>query len=127
MTIRSYKDLVVWQKAIELVVNIYDATTSYPPHELYGLVAQMRRAAVSIPSNIAEGHARGTRRDYRYFLIRALASGAELETQILISKRLAFGQEVNFGTIDVLLVEIMKMLNTLTKRLDEKPREDQRT
>lgn len=84
MSINSYKDLTVWQKAFELSKSIYLATTHYPKSEIYGLVAQMRRCAVSIPSNIAEGSTRGYRQEYIQFLKTAFASGAELETQFVI-------------------------------------------
>jgi len=74
MEILSYKDLTVWQKSIELVTNIYKITEKFPQNETYGLTSQMKRAAVSIASNIAEGKARGTRKDYRHFLIMAYGS-----------------------------------------------------
>lgn len=102
---------------MELVVAVYDVTDKFPKEEIYGLTSQMRRAAVSIPSNIAEGKRRGTKKDYRHFLIVAYGSGAELETQIEIAKRLSFGKNVNYDTIDKLLEEVMKMLNKLTSSL----------
>lgn len=88
-TIHSYKDLIVWQKAMDLIVAIYKLTEEFPKSEIYGLTAQMRRSAISIPSNIAEGRRRGSRKDYRQFLIMAYGSGSELETQIEITKRLS--------------------------------------
>lgn len=111
--IYSHKDLIVWQKAMELVVKIYDLTNKFPKEEIYGLTSQIRRASVSIPSNIAEGKNRGTRKDYRQFLIIAYSSGAEMETQIEIAKRLSLGKNLNYDTIDKLLGEVMKMLNKL--------------
>ncbi|MEI8096748.1 MAG: four helix bundle protein [Candidatus Moraniibacteriota bacterium] len=116
-TVYSYKELVVWQKSVELVVHIYEFTESFPKSELYGLVSQMRRAAVSLPSNIAEGRRRGTRKDFRHFLLLAYGSGAELETQIEISKRLSFGKDLNFSQIESLLSEVMRMLNVMIKKL----------
>jgi len=116
--IQSYKDLIVWQKSMQLVVAIYKLTEQLPKSELYGLASQMRRAGVSIPSNIAEGKMRGTRKDYRHFLLNALGSGAELETQVEISKRLSFGQPSDYREADRLLEEVMKMLNVLIKKLD---------
>lgn len=111
--IHSYKELIVWQKSIELVTRIYKLTESFPRTEIYGLTSQMRRCAVSIPSNIAEGRRRGTKKDYRQFLLIAYGSGAELETQLEISKKLDFGKNLNFRDIDYLLEEIMRMLNKM--------------
>lgn len=108
--VNSYKDLIVWQKSIDLVLEIYKLTNKFPKSETYGLVSQMRRSAVSIPSNIAEGRGRSTRKDYRNFLVIAYGSGAELETQIIISKKLSFGI-IDFSKADNLLEETMKMLN----------------
>ncbi len=102
---------------MELVVVVYDLTNKFPREELYGLTSQMRRAAISIPSNIAEGKKRGTRKDYRHFLIVAYGSGAELETQTEIARRLSFGKNINYAIIDVLLEEVMKMLNKLISSL----------
>ncbi len=113
----SYRDLIVWQKSMELVEMVYGLTNNFPKSEIYGLSSQMKRAAVSIPSNIAEGKLRGTRKDYRHFLIQAFGSGAELETQIDIARRLGF---INSPTekLEGLLGEIMKMLNALIKSLE---------
>ena len=115
--ITSYKDLIVWQRAMELVKAIYKLTENFPKSEIYGLTSQMRRAAVSIPSNIAEGKMRGTSKDYRHFLLNAYGSGAELETQIEIAKQLCFGRNVDFNESSELLEEVMKMLNALIKNL----------
>lgn len=118
MQIKSYKDLVVWQKSMELVLAIYELTEEFPKTEMYGLSSQMRRAAISIPSNIAEGKMRGTRKDYRSFLINSFGSGSELETQIEIAKKLPFGKSLNYEKIDTPLNEIMKMLNSLIRKLE---------
>lgn len=115
--IHSYKDLIVWQKSMELVVEIYKITESYPKSELYGLTSQTRRSAVSIPSNIAEGRRRGSKKDYRQFLIIAYGSGAELETQIEIAKRLPSSKNLNYDQADSLLEEVMKMLNKMLSTL----------
>ena len=112
--LNSYKDLIVWQKSIDLVTEIYKITELFPESELYGIVSQMRRAAVSIPSNIAEGRKRSTRKDFRQFLIIAYASASELETQIEISKRLNFLKIDNYAKADSLLLEVLKMLNKMT-------------
>ncbi|MBI5356234.1 four helix bundle protein [Candidatus Collierbacteria bacterium] len=116
--INTYKDLIVWQKSMDLVIAVYSLTERFPKSELYGLVAQMRRCAVSIPSNIAEGRRRGSRKDYRQFLVVSYASGAELETQIEISKRLPFGRNLDYTKIDSLLNEVMRMLNKMTNELN---------
>ena len=112
----SYKELIVWQRAMELVVAVYAVTELYPRFELYGLTAHTRKSAISIPSNIAEGKRRSTLKDYRQFLVRAFASAAELETQIEIAKRLPFGKTLDFSKVDQLLEEVMKMLNRMTDR-----------
>jgi len=112
----SYKELIVWQRAMELVVAVYAVTELYPRFELYGLTAHTRKSAISIPSNIAEGKRRSTLKDYRQFLVYAFASGAELETQIEITKRLPFGKTLDFNKVDQLLEEVMKMLNRMTDR-----------
>lgn len=118
--ILSYKDLIVWQKGIDLVIEIYKLTDKFPKQELYGLCSQMNRSAVSIPCNISEGHRRGTRKDYRHFLLNSFGSGAELETQIVIVKKLSFGKNLDFSKVDSLLDEIMKMLNRMITVLEEK-------
>ncbi|MGD0382506.1 MAG: four helix bundle protein [Thermoguttaceae bacterium] len=87
---KDYRDLVAWQKAMDLVLLVYRVTKSLPKEELYGLMSQMRRAAVSIPSNIAEGQGRHTKKDFRNFLFVALGSLRELETQILITQGLKY-------------------------------------
>lgn len=117
MQISSYKDLIVWQKSVELVVKIYQLTNKFPKSELFGLTNQMRRAAISIASNIAEGRCRGTKKDYTQFLRISLGSGAELETQIIISKRLNYITEIDIKESEQLLCEIMKMLNTMISTL----------
>jgi len=110
----SYKDLIVWQKAMDLVTLIYSLTQNFPQCEIYGLTSQMRRSAISIPSNIAEGSRRGSLKENKHFLLIAYGSGAELETQIQIAKRLSFCNNINFSKIDSLLDEVMRILNKLT-------------
>ncbi len=119
MTIESYENLIVWQKAMDLVILIYELTQSFPKEEMYGLNSQLRRASVSIPSNIAEGSRRSSRKDFRNFLLNAYGSGAELETQIKIAKRLQFGKNEDYKEIESLLSEIMRMLNKLTSELKD--------
>lgn len=114
---QSYKDLVVWQKSIELAREIYAITEQFPKSELFGLTAQMRKCSVSIPSNIAEGSRRGSKKDFRQFILIAYGSGAELETQIIIAKSLPFGSALDFSKSESLLEEILKMLNGLQASL----------
>jgi len=119
MKIKSYKDLIVWQKSIDLVILIYKLTKKFPKEEMYGLSSQMKRAGVSISSNIAEGSRRGTKKDFRHFLLNSFGSGAELETQIKISKELLLVDEKEFVKIDGILNEVMKMLNKLISGLED--------
>ena len=95
MQIRSFRDLRVWQAGIELVKNVYDLTSSFPRNEVYGLARQMQRAAVSVPSNIAEGHARESTKEYLQHISIAQASLAELETQVEIAKQLNYISEAD--------------------------------
>lgn len=115
--IQTYKDLIVWQRAMDLVKAVYDLTEKFPKSELYSLTSQMRRCAISIPSNIAEGRRRGSKKDYRQFLVIAYGSGAELETQIEIAKRLSFSKKLDYAKVDQPLLETMKMLNKMLSTL----------
>src|SRR3989338_4745878 len=115
--IHSYKDLIVWQRAMELVTAVYELTEIFPREEMYGLTSQIRRSAVSIPSNIAEGRVRGTAKEYLQFLRIAYGSGAELETQIEIAKRLKNTKHLDYQVTDDLLLEVMKMLNSMISKL----------
>lgn len=117
MHLDSYKELVVWQKAMDLVIVIYEVTDALPAIERYGLISQMRRAAVSIPSNIAEGRRRGSRKEFRQFLAIAFGSGSELETQLEIIRRLPFRKDVDVSSANALLGEIMRMLNKMISTL----------
>jgi len=119
MKIESYENLIVWQKSMDLVIAIYTVTGKFPKEEIYGLTSQMRRAAVSIPSNIAEGSRRSSRKDFRNFLLNAFGSGAELETQIRIARRLVYEEDKNYIRAEALLSEVMRMLNKLTHELNE--------
>lgn len=117
MSGESYRNLVVWQKSVDLVVEVYRLTEKFPKEEIYGLTSQMRRASVSIPSNIAEGSRRGSKKDFKNFILIAYGSGSELETQIEISLRLGFIERSNCKVAVDLLDEVMRMLNTLSHRL----------
>lgn len=117
--IKSYKDLIVWQKSIDLAAEVYELTVNFPNSEIYGLTSQIKRCAVSIPSNIAEGRKRGSRNEYCYHLTISLGSCAELETQFEIVKRLPFGKNLKLASVENLLIEIMKMLNKMISKLKE--------
>ena len=112
---RDYKDLIVWQKAIDLVVEIYTVTKTFPKEELYGLTSQLRRCAVSVPSNIAEGQGRLTRGEFRQFLGHAKGSLGEMETQLIIADRLGYpkGSQTHLGQ----LAEVARLLNGLLNSL----------
>lgn len=112
---KSYKQLIVWQKSIELVDEIYKITKGLPADEKFGLISQMRRSAISIPSNIAEGYKRRKRGEYLQFLGMADASAAELETQIIICKHNY--SEVYCKHAEALLPEVQKMLFVLIQKL----------
>ncbi len=115
----SYRELIVWQKSINLVLKIYAVTEKFPKSEVYGLTSQMKRASVSIPSNIAEGRSRGTRKDFKHFLVMAFGSGAELETQIEIAKKLNYVSDQDVSEVSALLVEVAKMLNVMIRKISE--------
>jgi four helix bundle protein len=91
----GHRDLVAWQEAMRLTKAVYELTAAFPRDELYGLVSQMRRAAVSVPSNIAEGAGRGSEKEFRQFLMIARGSLSELETQVLLSQQLGFADEID--------------------------------
>ena len=120
--IESYRDLIVWQKSIQLVKGIYQLTRSFPKEELYGLVMQMRRSSVSIPSNIAEGYGRNSKSDYLRFLKIAVGSLYELQTQLEIALELSFTRKDNISDILKLGIEIEKMLVSLIRNLNNSKR-----
>lgn len=115
--VRHYRDLIVWQKAMDLVENTYAVTRALPADERFGLVQQMQRAAVSVPSNIAEGHQRQSRNAYMHFLSIARGSLAELETQLLMLPRLQYMTEADIRMCLKLADEVGRMLRAITLRL----------
>ncbi|MDQ5927961.1 MAG: hypothetical protein QG633_399 [Patescibacteria group bacterium] len=119
--IQSHKDLIVWQKSVELTLAIYKLTKNFPPDERYGLISQMRRASISIASNIAEGRYRGTRKDYVNFLRIALGSAVEVETQAHIAKQFGWVQEKDLFIVEDLILQIIKMLKSMIQKLNLKP------
>jgi len=118
MYLESYKELKVWQKAINLVEEVYILSTKFPKIETYGLTIQMRRAVISIPSNIAEGQKRKNLAEYLQFLRITNGSAAELETQVVIAERLY--PKLDYSKVESLLGEVQKMLNVLIRRLEAK-------
>jgi four helix bundle protein len=114
--LQSYRELVVWQKAMELATLVYRLTESFPKREIYGLVAQLRRAGVSVPSNIAEGYGRGSRKEYVQFLSIAQGSLKELETQIL-SEKLAYATAAQVAKLLSEAEVVGKMLGSLIRSL----------
>lgn len=119
MTIVTFKDLEVWKKAMNLVEQVYKLTSTFPQEEKYGLVSQMRRSVISIPSNIAEGKLRGSRKDYCRFLFNAFGSGGELETQLEIALRLRYVEVSKIQEVILDLEILMRMLNSLIAKLSE--------
>lgn len=114
---RHYKELQIWQKAMALTKMIYKLTDNFPDRERYGLISQMRRAAVSVPSNIAEGQARQGTREYLQFLSHAGGSLAELETQLLLSEDLGFAKRQETMRIGEAIAELQKMLAAIRRKL----------
>lgn len=117
---RTHEKLEVWKKSVDFVVEIYKQTNSFPSDEKFGLISQIRRASVSIPSNIAEGAARNSEKEFIYFLSNAQGSTSEVETQILISFRLGFIDEKNYLELSAKLDEIGRMITGLRNHLRNK-------
>lgn len=122
MSQSSYKDLIAWQKGMELVAMIYDATDAFPSHEQFGLVSQLRRAAVSVPSNIAEGKAHYSNRDFVRFLRHARGSLAEIETQVLIAQQRKYLIDSTVVKLTHHLDELGRILSGLINSLDSRER-----
>lgn len=118
MKIKSYRDLLVWQKGMTLAKQVYSFTQSLPVDERFGLVAQLRRAAVSIPSNIAEGQVRHGKRDFVQFLSHSEGSLAELDTQLALAIELGYLQEPSVHQSVALMGELQRMLSTLRGKIE---------
>jgi four helix bundle protein len=114
---RDYKKLTVWQKSYDFGIHLYTVTRNFPKEETYGLSSQLRRAAISIPSNIAEGSRRSAEKDFPSFLHIAYGSGAELEVQLLFAKDLGYITAEVSKTLLLELSEIMRMLNALIQKI----------
>lgn len=118
--IDSYKDLIVWQRAMDIAKGVYKIAKLLPKDELFVLSSQMRRAAISIPSNIAEGQARNSSKEFRNFLSVAKGSAAELETQLLLCVEIGYCKEEDIVGVLSLIAEVAKMINAIqTKLLDK--------
>lgn len=111
MSTKSFKDLIVWQKSKELAIAVYQLTADFPKEETYGLISQMRRAAISISSNIAESYNRFHKNEKRQFLFVAYGSGSELESQLEIAKTLF--SDKDYKKVEIILEEVMKILNNI--------------
>lgn len=118
--IQNYQELLIWQKGMEIVKAVYKITHSFPKEEIYGITSQIRRSAVSIPSNIAEGRSRASGKEFIQFLKITLGSLAELETQLLIAKDIGYLREEEIRPLIGLLDEERKMLNSIIYKLKEK-------
>ena len=116
--VKSHEDLQVWQMAIDFVTDLYKVTNNFPKFELYGLTNQIRRASISIPSNIAEGSARNSTKEYIQFLYIALGSAAEVETQLLISKNLGYTKDTNLKIqIKNIKGKLINLISSLKRKL----------
>jgi four helix bundle protein len=113
----NFKDLILWRKAMDLAVVVHQSCTALPRSETYGLISQLRRAAISIPSNIAEGYARGSRKEYIYFLHVARGSVAELETQLLLAHRVGYLPESGLAALQGRIEEIVRILHAVVAGL----------
>lgn len=118
--IKSHRDLIVWQRAMESVTEIYEATSGFPTTEKYGLTSQLRRAAVSIPSNIAEGYGRGTSQDYLRFLRVARGSLFEVDTQLMIALRMGYLDRGVHQQVENKLAETGRVLAGLIKSIESR-------
>jgi four helix bundle protein len=118
---KSFRDLEVWNLSMDLTMMIYAITSDFPKHEIYGLSSQMRRAAISISSNIAEGSARGSKKDFRQFVLIARGSNCELQTQLMIASRLNYSLDEKITEAEALCQRISRMLSGLSNFLKIKP------
>lgn len=113
----NYKELKLWQKSVDLAVRIYEVSTAFPREEIYGLTSQIKRSAVSIPSNIAEGAGRNSPKDFHNFLGISGGSSCELDTQLIIANRVAFLSDEKLETLQRDIIELQKMNFALRKTL----------
>src|SRR3954463_12810195 len=118
MKVKAYTDLIAWKKAITLVKDVYAATKNFPRDEIYGLTSQLRRAAVSVPSNIAEGQGRGSTNEFRHFLGNSKGSLFEVQTQVHIAKELGYIEAAHAARLIESSDEVGRIINGLIKSLD---------
>jgi four helix bundle protein len=114
---QAFQDLTVWQRAMEMTVSVYELTREFPKNEQYGLTSQLRRAAVSVASNIAEGRGRNTEGEFRQFLSIAQGSTYEVHTQLLVARQLKIGDEIALKRAESLCIETSKMLGAFIQSL----------
>jgi len=117
---KTHKDLDVWKLAVEFTTDIYRSTQVFPRHELYGLVSQLRRASISIASNIAEGAARHSTKEFIQFVYHALGSASEIETQLIVSKNLEYLDDTTYELLISKQTQLSKMLSGMIKSLKER-------
>ena len=117
---QAFQDLLVWQRAMEMTVSIYAATQAFPREEQYGLTSQLRRAAVSVASNIAEGRGRISQGEFRQFLGNAQGSNYEVQTQLLVARQLKMGEPEQLSKAENLSIEVSKMLSSFIASLEAK-------
>lgn len=120
-SIKSYRNLIVWQKSMEMCTLVYRLTQKFPEEEICGLTSQLRRASVSVAVNIAEGHGRNSKNEYRHFIGIAKGSLAEMESMITLSQILRYSSENEAREILGLSTEVSKMLSTINKKLSPSP------
>jgi four helix bundle protein len=118
MRIRSYRDLVAWQKAMDLVILVYEVTAKWPREELYGLTRQVRDAVVSVPANLAEGQGRGTTNQFLHFVGIAYGSLMETETELLVGQRLGYGDPEDYPRVFAASSEVGRVTNGLKNHLE---------
>ena len=126
MLIKSYRDLEAWQIGMDFVVSIYSVTSTFPREEMFGLSAQLRRAAVAIPSNVSEGHQHGTKA-YLHFVVIALGSLAEIQTQLEVASRLRIGSDDELESASALAVRLRQVLHGLRRSLAARLKDESRT
>ncbi len=124
MAYKTYRELLAWQESVELVTSIYQGAALFPRDERFTLTSQMRRAAISIASNIAEEQGRGTLRDFLHFLTMSYGSLRELETQVVIAHRLGYLQAEQFSSIETKMATVGKLINGLKRGLVAHDREE---
>ncbi len=120
MAVRNYRELIAWQKAMDLTEAVYHVTKGFPREEAYGLTSQLRRAAVSVPSNIAEGQGRRSGKEFVHFLGVAYGSLQEVETQLILARRLGYCSDVQEAAVLKRTAEVGKLINGLTNALRRK-------